>query len=791
MIKKRPSYLFIIIFQIVFISSMVGCGQGPKGVSPTTSTQNSSINNIIISPSSASLSIGANQQFSAKGYSTASASFISLSPTWEIIGNIGSISSTGIFTALSTGTGKVIAKSGTFEGEADVVVNASGSSTSESPNIAVPLYPPTNLTGVGYGQGVGLQWDYLPSPDLWGFKIYRSTARDGEYLEIGSNSKSYYYDLTVEMSKTYSYKIKSYGSQSRTSDFSNVIEIFNQNIYSPLPPTNLSALKGNNYIDLNWDKNSETDIKGYSIYRKDLCENQNYVKINTEVVTSITYRDTNLKLAHLYRYVVVAVNTTNKESYYSNPVEITYLPEGVQNNPPSINISLSSIGISPNGDGVQDTISIEYNILDDFSSGGKNFNIFVSGLGNDRKTLLHKDEVTFPAHGTIVWDGTNDNGAIFQDISSCLLRISAYDDTNLYAEKQINLTVDRSLPKIENISQDKVVSPNDDGLKDSLNITFSTDEDGILTLKLKNPSQAILANAAFQVSKSYYKINILKNKLIFSNCLGNDSTVIDLSQNLVEGGYSYEISMVDVAGNKAMPQTGSFRVDLIPPVISNITALPNPFSPNGDGLDDTATISCNASEKCSITIKIYDPDNRLFREIFKDIFSFPESGNISCIWDGKSSSGFDIPLGECYKFKYVIEARDEGENLSISSPLEIIANRSFYLPYAYASPDPFSWRAGAGHTDILYEIGYDLNVSLVVIGQEGRTAKTLLNESPQSRGVHSVSWDGSCDPDYNGPRHPQDNSKVTDGSYAFKITAHDPRGGITASVQNTVRVESY
>ncbi|RKZ22753.1 hypothetical protein DRQ18_02005, partial [bacterium] len=44
--------------------------------------------------------------------------------------------------------------------------------------------------------------------------------------------------------------------------------------------------------------------------------------------------------------------------------------------------------------------------------------------------------------------------------------------------------------------------------------------------------------------------------------------------------------------------------DVTPPIISNVSVEPNPFSPDGDGIADITTIKFVLSEPCTVTITI-------------------------------------------------------------------------------------------------------------------------------------------------------------------------------------------
>ena len=54
---------------------------------------------------------------------------------------------------------------------------------------------------------------------------------------------------------------------------------------------------------------------------------------------------------------------------------------------------------------------------------------------------------------------------------------------------------------------------------------------------------------------------------------------------VAEGTCTFTIQAWDLVGNTAQ-RSGMVKVILTPPAITNISVLPNPISPNGDGIND-------------------------------------------------------------------------------------------------------------------------------------------------------------------------------------------------------------
>ena len=781
-----------ILLQKVVIASIgltlifaVGCGQANKDlIRQDESSLSPVLAQITVSPSETTLTIGSTLQFTVKGYSSAE-TIMPISPTWDVTNGIGSINSSGLFMASSIGTGEIKAKIGSLVGDAIVKVTASqdssnqnfqfpgGQSSQETSDSSkakdeTPPSPPKNLKATGYGNFVYLQWSKnLQEADFSKYKILRSLSKDGEFKDIGTSINTVYKDEIVEITTTYYYKVCAVDASSNESEFSNVAEVLNSNNNAPVPPTGLVVTGDDSLVVLSWDKNLEKDLLGYNVYRRDL-KNYSYIKINNSILIDPSYKDTTVSNAHIYYYVVTAINASNKESAFSSEMSVTPLPPGVENKSPNVSLSIDPNAISPNGDGANDTLIINYDISDDFSKRANIQWFHISGYDQKRGKRFYKTvyeytdnkEVDLPFSGTFIWDGVDDNGIKIENANDCDVYISVSDDTALITQKTSNtFVVDTAPPTLTNMSNaPKVLSPNGDGNYDEYSFYFSINDDNKSEAKIK------IYNNASKLIKEITEINANG---------GFPTAVWDGKNNqgniVSEGGYTYIIISTDKAGNVSNALTGTIEIDLTPPILSSIKADPQIFAP-GRSFDGTSTISCESSEHTYYTLKIYDQEGNAFRT-----YSVDGGRTFSFVWDGSNGTGTHKP--DYYTFNYDIKATDLAGNSTISSKYNVTTNRCpSYIPWAYADPDPFSTQNG-GYTDIKYRLNYDnLKVSVVIPGSGQEILKTLVSEELKDRGEYSVKWYGDKD----------DGKKVIDQTYSYKITAYDPRDGVVETCQGTV-----
>src|SRR3989338_3146058 len=101
-----------IVFALIAVVGVgvMGCGQvSNEIVKQKENPASPALKSITVFPSAAIVTTGDSLQFTAK-VETAAGSLLSISPTWEVVGGVGIIDSSGLFKVASPGTGAVKAK---------------------------------------------------------------------------------------------------------------------------------------------------------------------------------------------------------------------------------------------------------------------------------------------------------------------------------------------------------------------------------------------------------------------------------------------------------------------------------------------------------------------------------------------------------------------------------------------------------------------------------------------------------------------------------------------------------
>lgn len=199
------------------------------------------------------------------------------------------------------------------------------------------LLPPSDLSASVTSDGVVLNWTgvlpELQSPGVsYTYRIYRrdraskAVAAAGE-LPVSLAAQPRLLDSGMEWQKTYDYWITvvSNLSLSRNAEFqvegddSPPIEVVVNDIFPPAQPNGVQAVASGEgqqpFIDLTWAPNSEADLAGYNVYRRQ--ENADWRKINAEPLKTPVFRDTDVVRGNEYQYSVSAIDLRGNESQRS------------------------------------------------------------------------------------------------------------------------------------------------------------------------------------------------------------------------------------------------------------------------------------------------------------------------------------------------------------------------------------------------------------------------------------------------------------------------------------------
>ena len=184
-------------------------------------------------------------------------------------------------------------------------------------SVVPPIAKPANLDVADVPGGLQLTWQ---SPAK-AFRVYRREAGQSNWTALATVSATTFNDITTEYGKSYRYYVQALtdaGRQPAESDPSEEKEITPKDIFPPAIPTGLTAVASIKSIELVWDRNTETDLAGYRVYR---AVAGGPFELYSDTRDSPSFSDSKVESGRLYRYAVSAVDKLNNESKQSAPAE--------------------------------------------------------------------------------------------------------------------------------------------------------------------------------------------------------------------------------------------------------------------------------------------------------------------------------------------------------------------------------------------------------------------------------------------------------------------------------------
>ena len=194
----------------------------------------------------------------------------------------------------------------------------------------VPL-PPTTLNFVLNERFIEIRW--IPSgKGIDGskvmlevkFNVYRS-EHSGVYESTPINATpilgNYFRDRSTGLGKKTYYKVRAVVKTPQgliESQDSNEASIINNDIYPPTIPKQITIVSTQTSLDLIWFPNSEIDIAGYHIYRKE--KKSRFIRISSDLIRQTSFSDSTVKKGTTYFYKVTAIDQSKNESGYSEVV---------------------------------------------------------------------------------------------------------------------------------------------------------------------------------------------------------------------------------------------------------------------------------------------------------------------------------------------------------------------------------------------------------------------------------------------------------------------------------------
>jgi hypothetical protein len=208
---------------------------------------------------------------------------------------------------------------------------------------AAPL-PVEALSARAVPEGVLLQW--TPAAETAVIRIHRTLLEEPDspkppstrpdpsaseqILEVTGIDRGRAIDRDAALNHTYRYsaeRVEQFTLESKRfellSTTSQTITVNARDIFPPAVPVDLQAVAypEGRAIDLSWAPNTERDLAGYIVYRRDTASSAPAVRVSSPKAVAPSFRDASALPGHKYAYSVSAIDRDGNESPRSAETE--------------------------------------------------------------------------------------------------------------------------------------------------------------------------------------------------------------------------------------------------------------------------------------------------------------------------------------------------------------------------------------------------------------------------------------------------------------------------------------
>ncbi|MDR2094393.1 MAG: OmpA family protein [Treponema sp.] len=477
------------------------------------------------------------------------------------------------------------------------------------------------------------------------------------------------------------------------------------------------------------------------------------------------------------------------EGDYTARIELRYgmgnepsavsLPFNVDVTPPRAQVRLEYGAFSPNNDGNQDELIIYQEGSDETAWLGEIYlsAALISSVNPARPVRTFR--FTGVPAPRIVWDGTNDAGALVPDGEYSYF-LSATDAAgNTGRSNTVNFPLSTIETPLMVSADQRAFSPNGDLFKDSVNLIPQLQvRTGIVSWKLDIYSDPL--NGTNPI-RTFEGRGAVPSAISWD---GRSST----GAVAREGGYVGRFEARYDMGNQPSAVSRAFVLDITPPR-ATVRAAFSAFSPNNDGIQDEMSIYQEGSSEETWTGEIRRASDTLSVPPVKT-FTLSGTPQPEIRWDGRTNAGAAAPdTAYSYILRCVDAAGNSGSSNSVSfvlttaeTPVQVTTDQRAFSPNGNGVKDSIN---------LMPQLSIDTGIvswKLDILNAGSETAV----RSFEGRGTPppSLAWDGKTGagtvaPDGNytariNMRYVQGNQPQA-VSTPFTLDTQPPRGALSSA----------
>jgi len=282
--------------------------------------------------------------------------------------------------------------------------------------------------------------------------------------------------------------------------------------------------------------------------------------------------------------------------------------------PPAISgLKLSTRQMSPNRDGVLDTVQVSYAISEPsqwlvqiLNAGGQSIRRY-GGAGASVK---------------VIWTGKNEAGVTVAD-GVYTLKMSATSAYGATSTKIAQLTIDTVAPRPLGARLERAAfSPNGDDWRDDCRLTYALSEAASLRVTVLDAS-----GATRRTIEGWTAATAATRTVTWAGKVERGGKLVAGA----DGKYTLRLELRDAAGNLRR-MSYALAVDR---TLGFATATPATISPNDDGVQDVARLGFTLTRSATITVVIAK-DGKTVRTLRPGRLA---AGKRVVLWDGRNSDG--------------------------------------------------------------------------------------------------------------------------------------------------------
>ncbi len=321
----------------------------------------------------------------------------------------------------------------------------------------------------------------------------------------------------------------------------------------------------------------------------------------------------------------------------------------------------------------------------------------------------------------ISWDGKDYYGKRVSD-GHYLLYVNATDKAGNYRETSKEVIVDTIKPKISNISlSTNLITPNDDGINDSTQISFALSKAAAVSLEFKDLSDQLVR-----------KIDIIASQDAVNNVVWDGKSD---EGEVTNGTYKLVFTAVDLAGNETVyDYDGNIQVDksaylldvmASPEVMSLVIPNPNPI-----------TLYYSVPDTCTVEAYVTYMGGNIYSLVSSEGIG---RGTYKAEWNGKDNSGNNVKEGS---YNYIFSAVTPKTNFTKKGIVRIDNSKPYASKIAISPSEESIQELDQMTDDIVfsYYLTEKSFVTIDILDSYGAVVSNIVSSQPQEAKGNSVTF---------------------------------------------------